>query len=300
MKLGISIYSISRKIMSGEISPEKGVEWLAETGAEIIEIVPFGIDIVDNKNLANKLKKTAAENGSKITNYSLNANFLMISRDEYNTESERVKRHIDAAAKLEIEKIRIDSSSYRRKPENNTIENFMSDLPIITETYSMLCDYAKQYGITVLLENHGFHINGSDRIGIILNQMKKLKIENFSHQLDTGNFLCVDENPEIAIKRLINKTAAIHMKDFYIRDDEYDPGDATQFDCSGTWFRSQHGAYLRGSILGQGDMRINRIAQIIKQSEFNGDIYLEYEGMEDCYYGTKIGFENIKKYMKNI
>jgi len=292
VKLGISIYSISRKIMSGEMSPETGVKWLADAGAEVIEIVPFGIDILGNKNLAGELNKIARENGSMIANYSLNANFLMLNQNEYDAEFERVKTHINAAANLEVKTMRIDSSGYRRKPEDNTIENFMLDLPVIAETYNKLCEYAKKYNIKILLENHGFHINGSDRVGIVLNQVKN---ENFSHQFDAGNFLCVDENPEIAAKRLINKAETIHMKDFYIRDEDCDPGDATQFDCSGSWFRSQHGAYLRGSILGQGDMRIEKIAKIIKQSGFDGNIYLEYEGMEECFYGTTVGFNNMKK-----
>ena len=296
MKLGISIYSISRKIISGELSPEKAVEWLANAGAEAIEIVPFGIDIVGDKNLAVELKKAALDNGSLIANYSLNANFLMLNGDrDYDLELDRVKQHIDSAAMLEIKTMRIDSSGYRRKPEDNTIENFMIDLPVVAETYHKLCNYAKQYNMTVLLENHGFHINGSDRVGIVLNQVRQDKTENFSHQLDAGNFLCVDENPEIAVKRLINQAGTVHMKDFYIRDEESDPGDATQFDCSGAWFRSQHGAYLRGSILNQGDMRIGRIARLIKQSGFDGDVYLEYEGMEDCFYGTTVGFNNMKK-----
>jgi sugar phosphate isomerase/epimerase len=298
MKLGISIYSISRKIMTGEISPEKAVEYLADTGAEVIELVPFGIAIVGNKNRAFDLQHAASENGTLIANYSLNANFLMLNGTEYEAEFERVKGHIDAAAKLEIKTMRIDASSYRRKPEDNTIENFIADIPVIAETYHKLCDYAKQYNFVILLENHGFHINGSDRVGIAINAVKTAnggKIENFSHQLDIGNFLCVDENPEIAVKRLINKAATIHIKDFYIRDEECDPGDATQFDCSGAWFRSQGNMYLRGAILGQGDMKISRIIKIIKNSEFDGNVYLEYEGMEDCFYGTKVGFENMKR-----
>lgn len=299
MKLGISIYSISRKIMTREISPQKAVEYIADIGAEVIEIVPFGIDIVGNKNLASDLKKAALENNSLIANYSLNANFLMLNGTEYETEFERVKKHIDAAAKLDIKTMRIDASSYRRKPEDNIIENFIADLPVIAEAYHKLCNYAKQYNFIILLENHGFYINGSDRVGIVINTVKGGKnenCENFSHQLDIGNFLCVDENPEVAVKRLINKAATIHMKDFYIRDEECNPGDATQFDCSGAWFRSQSNMYLRGAILGQGDMRINRIAKIIKNSEFDGNIYLEYEGMEDCFYGTKVGFENMKRF----
>lgn len=296
MQFGISVYSISRKIIKGEITPEQAVEWLAkDAGAKIIEIVPFGIDLITNKNLAGELKKVAQDNGSVINNYSLNANFLQQSKSEYNAEFERVKLHIENAEKLGIETMRIDASSYRRKPEDNTIEKFIADLPLITETYGELCDYARQYNLMVLLENHGFHINGSDRIGAVLSQIKN---GNFSLQLDIGNFLCVDENPEVAVKKLIKKAKTIHMKDFYVRSEDNDPGDATQFDCSGAWFRSQYGAYLRGAILSQGDMNMKKIAKIIKSSGFDGCVYLEYEGMEDCYYGTKVGFENMKKLLE--
>ena len=293
MKFGISVYSISRKIIKGEITPQQAVEWLAkEADAEIIEIVPFGIDLINNAGLAKELQKVAADNGSSITNYSLNASFLLITQDEYKEEIARVKRHIDAAAELGVSTMRIDASGYRRNPEDNTIANFIADLPLIVDTYGELCNYAKQYGLVILLENHGFHLNGSDRVGAIL---AKVACENFSHQLDVGNFLCVDENPEIAVKRLAAEAMTLHMKDFYVRDEDNDPGDATQFDCSGAWFRSQHGNFLRGSILGQGDMDMRKIARLIKSSGFDGSVYLEYEGMEDCYYGTKVGFDNMKR-----
>lgn len=295
MKFGISIYSISRKIMKGEMTAEQAVVWLCENDAEVIELVPFGIDMVNNKGLAGILKKTALDNGSEIANYSLNANFLQLSQEEYNSEYERVTKHIDVAGELGVATMRIDSSGYRRKPEDNTIENFMLDLPVIADTYDKLCGYAKQYNLKILLENHGFHINGSDRVGMVLNSVKA---ENFGHQLDTGNFLCVDENPEVAVKRLAAKADTVHMKDFYVRDEDADPGDATQFDCSGAWFRSQHGSYLRGSILCQGDMRMKKIMNIVKKSGFDGNIYLEYEGMEDCFYGTKVGFDNMCAYLK--
>jgi len=301
MKFGISIYSISRKIIKGETTPQEAVGWLADksggAGAEVIEIVPFGIDLIDNPGLAGELSKIARDNGSEINNYSLNANFLQIGQDEYADEVARVWRHIDAAAELGVATMRIDSSSYRRKPEDNTIENFIADLPGIVICYDALCAYARQYNITLLLENHGFHINGSDRVGAVLSQVKS---ENFALQLDVGNFLCVDENPEVAAKRLIGKSMTLHMKDFYVRDEDSDPGDATQFDCSGSWFRSQHGSFLRGSILGQGDMNMPKIAKLIKESGFDGCVYLEYEGMEDCYYGTKVGFDNMKKLLGGL
>ena len=293
MKLGISVYSISRKILSEEITPQQAVEWLAKNaGAEVIEITPFGIDLINDGNLAGELKKIAEDNGSIINNYSLNANFLQVPNSAYNVELERVKVQIEAAAKLGVSTMRVDASNYRRNPEDNIIKNFIDDLPAIAEVYGQLCDYARKFNIVVLIENHGFYINGSDRVGAVLSNVD---CGNFAHQLDAGNFLCVDENPEVAVKRLINRAMTVHMKDFYVRDESSDPGDATQFDCSGSWFRSQHGAYLRGSILGQGDMNMKKIAGIIKDSGFDGCVYLEFEGMEDCFYGTKVGFDNMRR-----
>lgn len=291
IKFGVSIYSISRKIMKGEISPHEGVRWLCENGAEVIELVPFGIDIVNNKGLAAELRKEAEQGGVKIENYSLNANFLQITAEEREAEFRRIESHIDAAEDLGVSTVRVDASGYRRKPEDNTLENYIADLPIVTDVYGRLCGYAKKKGFTVLLENHGFHLNGADRVETLI---KSVKCDNFSHQLDVGNFVCVDDNPVNAVKKLIGYAKTIHMKDFYIRNEDNDPGDSTQFDCSGSWFRSQNGAYLRGSILKQGDIDIKKIASIIKGSGFDGNIYVEFEGIEDCCYGTKVSLDNLK------
>ena len=41
-KFGVSIYSVCRKFYSKEWTPMQGIRWLAEQGAEAIELVPFG------------------------------------------------------------------------------------------------------------------------------------------------------------------------------------------------------------------------------------------------------------------
>ena len=295
LKFGVSIYSISRKIINKEITPEQGVEWLCEQGSEVIEIVPFGVDLLSDKKLAGRMRSAAGKYNVPISNYSLNANFLMISKDELAKEITRVKNHIDAAEELGISTFRSDSAGYRRPIEENTIEKFLEELPIITKTYEELADYAGAKGIKLLLENHGFHANGSERVRLILNGVKS---ENFGHQLDVGNYICVDDKPEIAVKKMMPYATVIHMKDFYIRQN--DPGDATQFDCSGSWFRSVGGQYLRGSILAQGDMDIIDIIRSIKSFGFDGCIYIEYEGMEDCLYGTKVSLDNLKRIWNEV
>jgi sugar phosphate isomerase/epimerase len=292
---GVSIYSISRKIISGELSPAAGIRWLAENGAEAVELVPFGIDMVNDPLLIDVLLEASRQAGVPIVNYSLNANFLQITPEAYDDELARVYAQIDIAGKLGIPTMRVDCAGYRRPIETNTIENFQRELPMILGTYRSLCDYASRYKIMILLENHGFHINGADRIRQIMTAMDR---PNFGHQLDTGNYECVDDRAETAVERLLPFATTIHMKDFYIRD--RDPGDATQFDCSGSWFRSSGGKYLRGSILGQGDLDMYRILGSIKASGFDGNIIIEFEGMEDCLYGTRVSLDNLKRIYQSV
>lgn len=296
-KFGISIYSVSSKIMSKEWTAVQGIEWLAEQGAQVIELVPFGIDMVQEPRLIDDILAAAQKAQVPIANYSLNANFLQITPEEYDAEVVRVKAHIDVAGKLGVPTMRVDCAGFRRPIETNTTANFIKELPTIIAAYNTLCDYASQYGITILLENHGFHVNGSERTATIFEAMKG---RNFGGQLDCGNFVCVDERPEIAIRKNIGYATTIHMKDFYIRPENRDPGDAKLFDCSNAWFRSVAKSYLRGSILAQGDLDIPMILGIIKRSGFDGNIFIEYEGMEECRYGTRISFDNLRRIWNEV
>lgn len=291
-RFGISIYGISRKIRSGELSPTEAFNKICDMGAEVVELVPFGFNLVKTPELKKELKAASAARGVPIGNYSLNANFLMITDEQYQAELERVRSHIDMVSDMEIPTIRVDSTAFRRPMSENTIEKFQADMPLIVRTYESLCDYAKPLGVTVLLENHGFYANGADRVRQILTSVKR---DNFGYQLDVGNYVCVDDMPEIAAKKMISFAKTVHMKDFYLRPPHRDPGGAEDFNCEDSWFCSSCGTFLRGSILAQGDLDIWDIMRTIKTSDFDGDIYLEYEGMEECEYGTRISFANMKR-----
>jgi sugar phosphate isomerase/epimerase len=297
MRFGISIYGVSRKIRTGEMSPVRAFERICEMGAEVVELVPFGFNLVETPELKAEMRAASARCGVPIGNYSLNANFLMLTPEKYREEMARVKKHIEMTSDMEIPTIRVDSAAFSRPMSENTIEKFEEELPLIVSTYEELCDYAKPLGLTVLLENHGFHANGSERVRQIMTSVKR---DNFAHQLDVGNYTCVDDIPEIAIKKMIGFAKTIHMKDFYIRPAHRDPGGAVEFNCENSWFRSVNGSFLRGSILAQGDIDIWDVMRTVKNSSFDGDIYLEYEGMEECEYGTQVSFSNMKRIYNEV
>ena len=296
-RLGISIYGGSRKIRKGELTPIEAFNKICDMGAEVVELVPFGFNLVETPELRPEFKKASAQREVPIGNYSLNANFLMLTDEQYKNELARVKTHIDMVSDMEIPTIRVDSAAFSRPMSENTIEKFQEELPLIVSTYEELCDYAKPLGITVLLENHGFHANGSERVRQILTSVKR---DNFAHQMDVGNYTCVDDIPEIATKKMIGFAKTVHMKDFYLRPAHRDPGGAVEFSCENSWFKSVNGTFLRGSILAQGDIDIWDVMRTIKYSDFDGDIYLEYEGMEECEYGTAASFANMKRIYNEV
>jgi sugar phosphate isomerase/epimerase len=297
IRFGISIYCISRKIVSGEITPVEAYNKLCDYGAEAVELVPFGFNIANDPGLVDEFLAAYEKRGVPFTNYSLNGNFLGLTEEEFCAEIARAKTHMDAAAKLGIKTFRMDSAAFRRPISENTMENFQKEVPVIIRAYRELCDYAAKYQMTVLMENHGFHANGADRVRQIMVSVDR---ENFGHQLDVGNYTCVDDIPEISVKKMIGFAKTVHMKDFYIRPEHRNPGDSAQFDCENSWFRSVGGSYLRGSILAQGDIDIWDVMRTVKKSGFDSDIFLEYEGMEECEYGTRVSFDNMKRIWNEV
>ena len=131
----------------------------------------------------------------------------------------------------------------------------------------------------------------------------------------------VDDDPVVATAKAIKYADMIHLKDFYIRSNErmypqngmyvnfkdapkepnqpprrpMTPEDwknmIPRFGYVGT---AAGNKILRGAIIGQGDMDMWKIISIIKNSGYEKEISLEFEGMEDCIAGTYYGLETAK------
>ncbi len=113
---------------------------------------------------------------------------------------------------------------------------------------------------------------------------------NFRTTLHIGNFLYVDESPLVGVSKNLPYAKMVHLKDFYIR--HADPGEG--------WFRSAYGTYLRGTILGHGDINVREVLQIMKTQEYKGYVSLEFEGMEGPEQGVRIGLANAKRLWDEI
>lgn len=285
VKIGLSTYSLLDAINAGEMDVLDVVEWIADNGGEHMEIVPYGFTLVDNLELADAVREKAREVGIELSNYALPGNFVQETEEAFEQEVARLKEHVDLIHRMGIKHMRHDVIAFTLPPEKRTIAHFEESLPKIVEGSQRIADYAAQFGITTTIENHGAAVQHSDRVQRVIQAVNR---PNFKTTLDIGNFLCVDEDPIVGVKKNLPYASLIHFKDFYIRPYDQNPG-------GGKWFRTANDNYLRGAIVGQGDINIRSIVKLIKESGYDGYVTLEFEGMEECREASRIGMENLKR-----
>ncbi|WP_054022942.1 sugar phosphate isomerase/epimerase family protein [Bacillus sp. FJAT-28004] len=285
MKLGISTYSLYNALRTGEMTIQDVIVYIASIGGEHVEIVPLGFNLTENPELIEVIKKQAQESGIELSNYAVGANFSGLNEEQFEQELERLKREVDIAAALGMKKMRHDVAS----SQNLSISNFLLELPKLAKACQAVADYAAKFGITTSVENHGYYIQHSDRVQALVEVVDR---PNFKTTLDVGNFLCVDENPLAAVSNNISLASMVHIKDFYYRPSTENPGEG--------WFKSKGGNWLRGAIVGHGDIAMPQVLRAVKESGYDDYISIEFEGLEDCRFGTRLGFEFVKRVWNEI
>jgi Cu/Ag efflux pump CusA len=112
------------------------------------------------------------------------------------------------------------------------------------------------------------------------------KLTNYGLTIDLGNFLCVNENPTDATRRLAKYVIMAHAKDFHVKP-------KSQMPPSG-WFATPTEICLRGAIAGHGVLDLPAQIKLLKRAGYNGFLSLEFEGMEEPTKGVTLGLKYLK------
>jgi sugar phosphate isomerase/epimerase len=279
MHLGMSSYSFSSAIAAGDLDILGVIDWIGTSKAEHLEIatVGLGADLLTQPELIDTIRQRAADRGVKLASYVVGASFRGPDAAEQIAE---VKAQLDVAHRLGITRLRHDvvEWAWRESDLAELEKTFTQIVPACQE----IADYAAERGIETSVENHGFCINNSERVRRLMHQVDR---PNFGTTLDIGNFLCVDDSPVAAVAQNVQYASVVHLKDFYVRRTE--PGRG--------WLKTLAGNYIRGSILGFGDLEIQRILRIIKESGYDGPLSIEFEGLENPLVAAEIALENAER-----
>ena len=240
-------------------------------------------------SFAPKVRAACDEAGIEVANYTIWADFINGSDGNLEAEIERVKDEVRVARILGAPGMRHDSTWGWPKGKTGA-KGFDDALPILIKGCRAITEFGAELGIKTMVENHGFFCQDSERVEKLVNGVDH---PNFGVLLDMGNFLVVDEDPIEAVGRLMPYSFHVHAKDFHVKSgNEPSPGQG--------WFSSRGGNYLRGAILGHGEIPILQVLRIMKNADYLGVISIEFEGMEDPLKAIPIGLENLKRYIASV
>ncbi|EXX85021.1 sugar phosphate isomerase [Paenibacillus darwinianus] len=286
MKLGISTYSLYQALKSEEMDILAVMEWIAASGGEHVEIVPLGFDI-EKPGMVEAIRRKAEETGLDISNYAVGGNLLTSTEEEYQHELKKLREQVDIAHRLGVDRMRHDIAW--RPIAECTAASFEADLPRLAEGCAIIAEYAERYGITTSVENHGYYVQAAERVQRLIHSVNR---KNFRTAIDVGNFMCADEDSVASLKKNLPFASMVHLKDFYLRPSYRNPGKG--------WFSTVSGNFIRGAIVGHGDIDMWEVIRVMKESGYDGYISIEFEGMEDCRQGTLIGLENARTIWEQV
>lgn len=287
MKIGVSSYSFAAYLGDGRLDLFGVTRKAAEMGFDGIEFSGIGVpaDSPEAAPFARKLKDACAAAKLPIISYPIGADFLRAAGG-WQAEVERLKAEVKVAAELGAPVMRHDATCGFPE-EHKGPKDFAAALPTLAKACRAVTEFAADLGVRTSVENHGFFVQDSERCEQLTQQVNH---ENFGALVDMGNFLCADDDPVSAVTRMAPYAFHCHAKDFHVKPaDAADPGRG--------WFRSRGGAYLRGTIVGHGNVDVAGCVAALKAAGYDGWLSIEFEGIEDNLKALAIGLENLRRYV---
>lgn len=290
MKIGVSSYSYSSLVQAGKLMETEIPKLAKKMGFEILEFAeihpPEGEDKLE---YADRLRQIVEDEGLEMGCYAIAADFLYGSEGDQAKEVERLKREVDIAHRLGSKLMRHDIT-WNLAPQDRQGRGYFDVIEEMVPGIREVTEYAKSLGIRTMTENHGYFSQDSDRVEKLINRVGS---ENFGVLMDMGNFLCVDEDPQMAASRLAPYAFHVHAKDFI-----YKPG--LGLAPEGGFFGTRGGHWLRGTIIGHGVVPVVGVLRALKFAGYQGNISIEFEGLEPAEMAIEAGLAFLKKALQEV
>lgn len=288
MKTCVSSYSFYQYMRQSGANQLDLIVLAKEMGFDAIEMTDLNApDGMTQQEFAVLLREEAERLSLPIVNYTIGADLL--NTPDLDAEVERLCAQVDIAETLGAFGMRHDATGGFR---NNfrIYKTFDSALPTLAEGCRRVTEYAAGRGIATMVENHGYFCQESTRVEKLVGAVDH---SNFGLLVDIGNFLCADDPSVTAVARVAAFARHVHVKDFHVKSgSEPDPGRG--------FFGTRGGNYLRGAILGHGNVPVYQCLRVLHGQGYDGYVSIEFEGMEDNLPALEIGLENLKRYIAMV
>ncbi len=288
MLYSVSSYSFSQLIRAGKMTQLDVVGKAREMGFDAVEFTDLrpseNPTIEEIKDYAHRIKEAADHQQIAVSSHAVGAVMYQPDPSLADAEVARLSSLVDVTAIMGAKILRHDVC-YRLGKTGNA-RSFDLMLPNMAENIRRVTEYAAGVGVKTCVENHGYIAQDSDRMERLFCAVNH---DNFGLLVDIGNFVCVDEDPIIAVSRLAPYAIHVHIKDMIVSSgSSHDPGTSSTRGCN----------YFRGTVVGQGSVPVKQCIRILKRAGYDGYLTIEFEGAEDCLHGITKGLANLKKYVE--
>ncbi|GAA0928377.1 sugar phosphate isomerase/epimerase [Kribbella koreensis] len=274
MKLGVSSYCFRKLMASGEMDLIAVLDWVAASPAGHVEVAAVDGDYyLENDEVVRKAAAHAADIGVPIVNYLVSGDLRTADGEQI----DRLRRQLDVAHRFGARIFRHDVAPWAWREQDQA--EFESTFEQVVIGCQAVADHAAELGIVSTIENHGFFMNGSERLSRLVYAVDR---PNFKVTLDLGNGLCVGEVPGKTAAGLIDVAASIGVKDFHIRRTA--PGEG--------WLKTLAGDYLLGTVAGHGDVDLASLLAVVATKP-DVPVSLEFEGLEATPHAIERSLKNI-------
>ena len=279
MKTAVSMWSFVGDFQEGKIDAEGFVRKAKELGAEGVELLDFFWK--DRNAEIGAVKSALKELGMPVCTWAVGNNFVSTDPADREASLRTIQGGVEEAVNLNSRVVRVFSGSLMEGI------SFEDALGWIVEGLSAGAAYAIAQGVVLGLENHGALAGRSDQVKTILGRVASPAL---GANIDTGNFLLVNQAPHEAVADLARFTVSVHLKDFKAVPDDY----------KGTTYMAFDGTRYAGTVIGEGDVDLRACLQSLKDAGYQGYLSIEYEGEEDAAQSVAQSIENTRRILSQL
>ncbi len=257
MKLGLSMWSVVAPVRAGKMDLSGFIDFAAQQQAEGVELLDFFW--TDRDAEIPMVKRRIRDAGLQLAVYSIGNDFFQPDSEARARQVAAMIEAVDVANALEVGLMRVFSGNAK---EGYSLED---GLDWIVDGLVQGARYAESKGVVMALENHGLMAGRSDQVRGIIDAVGSPALRA---NVDTGNFLLVQQNPTDAARSLADLVALVHLKDF--RRAAPDETDHVYYGLDGAGYT--------GTVVGEGQVELAEIVKILQAAGYDGWLSLEYEG----------------------
>ena len=263
---------------------EAAADYAVEHGFSAVEVLESAGSkdpvLIPDREAARKTKRILAQRGLSTACWSVGTTVYKSP-----TAIESLKRQAEIASEMECPFLHHTLLLWLAPFDG--MPSFEEGIDCAVNAAVEVARYAKPLGVKCIYEDQGLYANGVDGFGAFYRQVKQC-CDNVGVCGDVGNSLFVDEGAEHFFEAYREDICHVHIKDYLVKEFNQPP--------SRHWYPTKGGRWLRETMVGDGDVNLERCMDILKETGYSGTYALEMNHPEPFEEGVKQAMEYLRRW----